>query len=128
MSFSHIISQAVSVGGDAITKAQTLTSTSRISVSESIATAQTDFNITVAIDVSAVKSFYMVSDKAVTVETNDGSAPDDTIVLVADIPYIWTTNSYDTFLLTADVTSLKITNASGSTATLKIEAIIDASP
>lgn len=97
-------------------------------VGETIADGQTNKQLSFTLDVSAVKSFFMVSDQDVTFETNDGSSPDDTIALKADVPYVWNTDSYDAFLLGTDVTAIFITNASGETATLEIRAVQDPSP
>lgn len=100
-----------------------------LEIDESISTGVTDDDIVLAIDVSAVKLFYIVSDAAVTVETNATDATGgNTLTLVANQPYFWHTGSYDTFKLTADVTIAYITNASGSTANLKIRVIQDATP
>lgn len=128
MSYSHIVVDSVDAGDGEIKKTNTYTASSRVSVSESVTTGQTDFAISVAIDVSAVKSFFLCSDYAVTVETNNGTTPDDTITLVAGVPYKWNTDSYDTFQLGTDVTAIYVTNASGSTATIQLEAIVDATP
>lgn len=95
---------------------------------ETVATGQTDSEITFALDVSACTSFYLVSDKDVTFETNDGAAPDATIALKANVPYVWHDDAYDSFLLTDDVTSVFITNASGATATIHCVALFDATP
>ncbi len=95
---------------------------------EAVADAQTDKQITLSLDVSAVQAFYLVSDQAVTIETNNGSAPDDTLVLVANVPYRWTTDSYDTFKFTTDITALFVTNASGAAAAISLEAVVDPTP
>jgi len=96
---------------------------------ETIADSVTDQQLTVAIDVSAVKGFLIVSEGgALTVETNNGTTPDDTLVLPAGRPYEWDTDSLDSFLLTADVTDLFLTNASGAAATLYAWAVVDPSP
>lgn len=95
---------------------------------ETVADSQTDQLATITIDVSAVKAFFLTSDQALTVETNDGTTPADTITLVADRPYVWDTDSYDTFQLGTDVTALYFTNSSGSTATVYCYAVIDPSP
>lgn len=95
---------------------------------ETVATAETDKEITLALDVSACSSFYLVSDQDVTFETNDGSSPDNSISLLANVPYVWHENSYDSFLLDTDVTSVFITNASGSTATIYCVALFDVTP
>jgi hypothetical protein len=100
----------------------------RIEINEAIADGATNAQVNAAIDVSATKSFLIVSDQDVTVETNSGSTPDDTIDLVANQPYTWNPDAYDDFLLGTDVTAFFITNASGETATVQIEALIDATP
>lgn len=128
MSFTHVVSQSIDSGAGAITKSKTYTNSGRISISEDIATAITDGPIIVAIDVSAVESFLLVSNQDVTIETNNATTPSDTINLLAGVPYIWTTDSYDTLKLTVDVTIIYVTNASGATATIQIEALVDATP
>jgi len=115
-------------GGESIARNKTYSASSRVTLDETVADGQTDKQVTVALDVSAVKAFYIVSDQSVTLETNSGSAPDDTISLVAGVPYWWSTDSYDTFQLGTDVTAFFFTNASGATATIKMEAIQDATP
>ncbi len=93
---------------------------------EEVATAETDYELDFDLDVSLCKSFYLESDQDVTFETNSGGAADDTIALKANEPYVWHTQSYDSFLLGTDVTSVFITNASGSTATIYCVALFDA--
>jgi len=95
---------------------------------ESVADSQTDFELNFDLDVSACKSFYLESDQDVTFETNNGAAPDDTIALKASEPYVWHTQSYDSFLLSTDVTSVFITNASGSAAVIYCVALFDVTP
>ncbi len=95
---------------------------------EAVATSETDYEINFDLDVSACKSFYLESDQDVTFETNSGSVPDNTISLKADKPYVWHVDAYDSFLLSVDVTSIFITNASGSTATIYCVALYDATP
>jgi hypothetical protein len=128
MPFTHTVSQAIDAGAGAISKSKQYTGSGRVSINETIANAVTDGPINVAIDVSAVKSFLLVSDKDVLIQTNDGTTPDDEISLLAGVPYIWTVDSYDAFLLTVDVTEILVTNASGDTATIQLEALVDATP
>lgn len=99
-----------------------------VSVDESIATGQTAFQINVALDVSAVKSFYICSDQNATVKTNSSGSPDNTLNLIANEPYTWHSTALNSFLLTTDVTAIFIANSSGSTATLTIRAVQDSSP
>lgn len=78
-----------------------------------------------ALDYDAVKAFCITSDVAVTLKTNSSSAPDNTIVLKPNIPYIWTTDSYNTFLITVDIASIYIVNAGGTAANVAIIAVTD---
>lgn len=87
----------------------------------------TQFSI--AIDVSQVRGFWIKAAAALTLKTNSSSAPDNTLVLKAGIPYYWSsTNSYDTFKLTIDVTTLFIVNASASATTCSCGYVFDATP
>lgn len=127
MAFNHTIVQSVQASGSPIVTTNTYTASSSIRLEESAADDGTTA-ISVAIDVSAVKSFFVVSSQDVILETNSASAADDTINLVAGVPYVWNIDSYDTFKLGTDVTSIHITNSSGSAATIQLEAIVDATP
>lgn len=124
-----VLTEAIAPGNDTpIQKLNTLTGSARLSVEESVADGQTNKQIVCAVDVSAVKAFYLVSSQDVTFETNSGSSPADTIALKAGVPYVWHPTSYHAFLLGTDVTSIFITNASGSAATVQMEVLTDATP
>lgn len=128
MSFTHTVTQNVQVGSTLISGSKSYSNSSKVSIEETIAAATTDDDVVLAIDVSALKSIIILSDQDVKIETNSGAAPDDTINLVADVPYIWNTDSYNACLLTTDVTVIYVTNAGATAATLKIEALLDATP
>jgi hypothetical protein len=114
--------------GRSISKSNSYSGSASISIEESVANSATDFAVVVAIDVSAIKAIYINSSKAVTMETNSGSAADESISLLADKPYVWTNDSYFANLLETDITVLYFTNASGSAATVNIEVVLDATP
>ena len=103
-----------------------VTDTLRISLSESVDTGQTDKQIAVTIDEDALKAFWLSSTQNVTVETNSGSAAQETFALVAGVPVIWTGTG--TKPISDDVTGLFVTNASGATATITLEALVDPTP
>lgn len=94
----------------------------------SVPAATTDMEVTMSLDVSACKSFYILSTQDITVETNDGTTPGQTLSLNANEPYFFHENSLDAFKLTTDVTALFLTNAGASAATVKIRALSDATP
>ncbi len=130
MSFSHDVRHTVSVGGETVPSPskRTYTGSGMASVSELIAVG-TDALVNISLDVSAVTSIIIWSDRAITVETNAADHSGGNILsLTAGVPYMWCTDSYDTFKLTADVTKLYITNASGASAQLEVRAIQDATP
>lgn len=96
---------------------------------ESVATPETDFEIGFELDVSACKSFYLNSSQDVLFETNAIDATGgNSISLLANIPYVWHVNAYDSFLLTLDVTVVYVTNAAGAAAIIDLIALYDASP
>ena len=125
---SHTITRKWTGNAGTVSKDIANTASSETVIDETVTTAQTDFLINIAIDVSVTKAFFITSSAAVTIETNSGTVPDNTIVLVADQPYDWFTGDYKTFLLTVDVTKFYVTNASGSTATINIRVLQDATP
>lgn len=88
--------------------------------------ATTQLNI--AIDISAVKAFCIVSSVDVTIKTNSASVPDDTLALLASKPYVWTIDSYDTFKLTADVTSIHVVVAGTEDARIQVKGVVDPTP
>lgn len=99
---------------------------------EAVADSTTNFEVGFELDVSAVKSFYLNSSQDVLLDTNvitpNPGVDGNVISLLADIPYVWHVNSYDSFLLTLDVTVLYFTNTSGAVATIDCVALYDASP
>jgi hypothetical protein len=74
---------------------------------------------------NGIVMIFILSDQDMTLKTNSSGAPDDTIVLKANVPYIWTTDSYDAIQITADITALYMTNGSGEDASLRIESLVD---
>lgn len=128
MSFTHTQQRSITVSGRTITKSNDFTGSRIESLDENVADSATDDELAFNLDVSACKSFWIVSDQDVTVETNDGSTPDDTLNLLANKPYMWNEDSYDSFLLGTDVTALFVTNSSGASARIQAEALTDATP
>ena len=90
---------------------------------ETIADSLTDVEFLFSIDVSQLQVFHMESDVALTVETNSGSAAQETFTLVANVPVTFETG--ETAIFAGDITGLYVTNASGSTATLQVMSGVD---
>lgn len=129
MTITHKSTISLEQGGVILSQTVESTGTGEVNVDESIPDSSTDLEITFTIDQSAMVSLYIESDQNLTIETNDGTTPTDTITLVANEPIIWTTNSVHSNPITADVTAnIFITQSSGSTAILKIRALQDVTP
>ena len=94
------------------------------SVSETVADSST-FDLTIAIDVSAIKGIVLLATQNATFTCNSGA---NTVNLVANVPYVWTTSSYNTNKLTVDATAIHVANASGSSLTFDMQIVTDATP
>lgn len=130
MSYSHSWDLTFSRGEAAISStSEDVTGSAEANIDETIGLNATDFLINLAIDVSALKSIFMLCSKAATIETNSSSAPDDTITLAAGVPFRWTSNSpfASPFASTVDVTKIYVTS-SGAAGTLQIYVLQDATP
>ncbi len=120
--------------GTVVTKSITITDEAVLDLSFDVADSQTDEEHNIDLDVSAMKSLYIVSDQAVTMEWNDSSGTQGALVLVANEPVIWwstqVTDGGNTLnpLGSTDLTTTFWTNASGSTANINFQAVYDASP
>src|SRR3990167_2131297 len=79
MSYQHVLKCDLDPGGEVIRAQKSYTWTGHARIDESVANGQTDSQINVAIDVSAVKSIIILADQNVTLETNSGSTPAHTI-------------------------------------------------
>jgi hypothetical protein len=91
-----------------------------------IAAATPDQEFDLDFPFAALKSFFAISTQDVTIETNDGSAPDDTITLKAGVPVWWAASSSLASPFTADVDSIFVTNAGDKAATVNIRVLYDA--
>lgn len=128
ITFTLSVSGASLSGSATVSAVNSVTGTGVVLVdAESIANGQTAFEINLDLDQSAMKGLWMYSDQTITIETNDSGTPDDTITLTGGIPKIFYTNG-PANPLSADVDTIFVANSSGSTATLTIIAIQDATP
>ncbi len=126
MSFTHTLSLKVTTAGRNILAEIELSDDGQTSRTIEVAQDSTDLLVNLAIDVSQIQSIYMKSDQDLTVKTNDSGAPDNTLNLLADQPYIWWSGCLFTNLLTVDITALYLTNTAA--ATLEIEVVVDSTP
>jgi len=132
MAFTHTHVQNFQRGseGGLISKSVTVTADAESNLDVAVPDSSTDLEVAYELDVSVLKSFYLVSDQDVTIETNDGTTPSDVFTLVAGEPLVWWTGSPlpNPFASEADVAALFVTNASGATANLQLRSLQDPTP
>ena len=129
MTIEHVTTISLLQGGVTLSQSVTSSGSNEINIDESIADSETDKEVTLIVDQSAMISIYIESDQDILIETNSGGAPTDSLTLVANEPISWTTNSVHSNPITADITAnIFITNSSGSTANLKIRILQDSTP
>lgn len=130
MSFKHThVRTWQSPTGKAVVNAVELEDESEVNIDiASLANGATDVEIPVAFDSSRVKAVYILSTKDITIESNDGSSPDDTLTPKANKAISWVTGDPGTPPFSADVTKLFLSNASGAAAAVKIRILHDATP
>lgn len=122
------LTRGVSGGGLSASNSSTYTAGSLLVIQETVADGQTNKAVTGTADVSAMKALYIHSDQDVTLETNDGTTPDDAFTLNADQPILWGEDDSADNPLTVDVTGFFVTNASGAAATVTIAVLQDPTP
>lgn len=125
MSISASIQESINNGGELINNVNALTAEASQRLAVPVADSVTDQLTAFTLDVSQIVAFYMSSDQDLTVETNDGTTPGDTIALVAGVPLVWHNQSYHANPFSVDITALYLTNASGAAATFRLSEIHD---
>lgn len=124
-------SSTLSLGGPSrqVTKTLVVADGKRQTSTITIPDGSTDLNVDVAFALAALRGYILHSDRALTIETNDGTTPDDSIAMAADQERSWMQGDDEIEnLFTEDVTSLKVTNASGEDAELFYEFLTDGTP
>lgn len=122
------VTQGVTTPTGTFTDSKAYTSGSYLGISEAVDDGATNQEITCTIDFSEIKAFYIKADQDMTFEANDSTTGVPTIELLAGVPYISTEDSYFIDLLTVDITTIFLTNASGSDGTFELHVITDPTP
>lgn len=130
MSFTHKHVRSMNRGNDdAISQENSVAEGSENNLSESIPDGSTDLAKEWHCDISAMKSLWISTTQDIVIETNNAASASasDTLDLRADQPVDWAENDVMDHPLSADVTMLYITNASGFAAQLEIREVEDPS-
>lgn len=124
----HTLVQSLTTPGGQTSVSKQYTAAGSIEIEETVPATTTHMPLSLAIDISQLKSIIISSDVALTLKTNSSSSPTDTLAIKAGVPYIWNVDSYDTCKITADVTSAFLTNATGGAATVTMRGLYDPTP
>lgn len=133
MIFKHILTRSFERDqspGDSLTQRDEITADAEDNREIAVPNDSVPVQVSMAIDVSALKSLYIKSDQDVTLETNSSSTPDDTINLIANQVLLWSVNDYaaNPFASAVDVVNLFFTNSGGSAATVSVRVLQDSTP
>ena len=129
MAFTHSVERRVTYRDLSYTWTDTASAGEEHNISESIPADSTDLELTWEADVSAMKGLCIVADGVVTIETNNGTTPDDTIVTVANEPIVWAEGDKLANPIGTDVTTnIFCTTGSGSAVQLEIRMVQDPTP
>src|SRR5687768_2529223 len=91
--------------------------------------ASTTQQVVYDLDVSALKIFYVLADKACTLKTNSSSAPDTTISLAAGVPFVWYEGcGHANPFGSTDITALYAVNGAGAVANVTLRTLFDSTP
>lgn len=125
MSFTHTLTVAIQrSSGAPVSKTVSKTGGQELNISETIAAAASNALLAFALDVSQLKSCYIVASGAMTIETNDSGTPDATITLTADEPVVYYAGQgQDNPFGATDVDALYVTSTPGGL--LEIYCLVD---
>ncbi len=121
MSLSSTITTTIS-GGISASAAKTYTGDERAVQSFIVASAATDEQRTLNIDVTEMQMIYIVSDQDILMEWNDNVGTQGSIALIANVAFVevLAANQYHVALMDVDVADLYFTNSSGEDANISI--------
>lgn len=128
MALSETITIGYNLDGAPIQKNVALSGGSRTVLSETVADDAADVEMALAIDVSELELLIIDCDVGITIETNDGTTPDDTLTIAAGVPLIWYTGCGHANPLGTDVTAIFVTQTDATEGTLVIKALVDPTP
>ena len=124
MTIAAKLTQSLSVEGHIVEGELDYTEGHALFWDEDIGVSETDKLVAATIDISQLKAIELLAEGGdMTLETNDGAAPDDTIPLVDGVPFVWS-SQYLAAHFTADITAFYLTTG-GDGGTLKGKAVVD---
>ena len=115
--------------GESLSYGSTVSADTLVVADWEVAGETTDQQVTLALDVSALKLWMIYSNVAATLETNAVDATGgNTLTLPAGVAVGWDYLSGFVNLLTEDVTTAYVTVAGATAASIKFRALLDGTP
>lgn len=129
MALTHSVKETWTGSGTA-TVSGTVTKSAEGEDNRSLVVAALASNLQVdcAFDTARLVMAYLLSTKEVTLKTNSTSVPDDTLVLKAGVPLVWTNDDAGSNPFTVDVTTLYLSNAGAVDSQVDIRLLLDPTP
>ncbi len=113
LGISHQLTLSWARNGESIAKVVTVTANGETNRDVTVPANTTDMRVDIDLDADKIQSIYILSDLAVTIETNSGTVPGNTLNIAAGKPYIWYLGCGLVNPITTDVaSSIYLTNAS----------------
>lgn len=125
MAFNQLVTFTVDGTGFQVTGAKTYSGEGNTQLNVPVAANATEIPIIFELDITQIKSFAMVCDKDLKVEFNQIATPVPQINLIANVPFIETTDNYYTSKFTADITEIFLTEENGVACTFKLTVVYD---
>ena len=123
---------SINVGGQTRTYKKTATATDPVNINAGPITipngASNQLISLSGVDISQLRGVFIGSDQEVIVEFNSNAGSGGSLSLEANVPYTWQVGDVNALLITADISSVYVTNASGADATLYFYFLHDATP
>lgn len=116
---THNIIMSYQTGTNAVSGTIAVTDDTEVNADLVLAAASTDVLLSLALTRANVKSLVLYCTAACTVETNSGSAPQETIALTAGIPKICSSAAEVQALISNNVSALYLTCADGGTFSMR---------
>lgn len=124
-SFTHTLGWTWNDGQNSLSGTSQQTSEQTHNTDVTVAANTTDFGVDIAFNYADLKSFFMLSSTDLTLETNSGSSPGNTLTLKAGVPYVWQYGGYGSNPFSVNVTRFFLTNGTAGAATVQIRMLLD---
>ncbi len=125
---SHV--RGITAGGVSVTKRIEAQGGAEYNLSEPIPVSAVNQQVALAIDVSQLKSLFIIAAAALVLKTNSSGSPVNTITLAANQPFAWqagdgTLRDTAGAAITTDITTLYVTNPEAAIVDLKMFVLTD---